>query len=75
MKCVICKNGQTKEGTTTLTLERGPTTIVFKGIPARVCDVCGEAYVDEATTEDIMKIAEKAVEEGVQVDIRYYKAA
>ena len=42
MKCVICKNGEVTPGTTTVTLERGQTTLVVKGVPARVCMTCGE---------------------------------
>ena len=46
MKCVVCKKGETKAGTTTMTLERDGATLVFKSVPARVCANCGEAYVD-----------------------------
>lgn len=50
MKCVICKNGEIKPGTVTVTLEGGGSTLVFKNVPAQVCENCGEAYVDEAIT-------------------------
>lgn len=46
MKCVICKHGETRPGMTTVTLERGGATLVVKGVPARICGNCGEAYVD-----------------------------
>ena len=75
MKCVICKHGETKPGTATVTLERDAATIVFKAVPALVCSSCGEEYVDEKTTSRILEIAEQAVGSGVEVDIRYYKAA
>jgi hypothetical protein len=29
MKCVICKQGETEPGTTTMTLEHDATTVVF----------------------------------------------
>ena len=45
MTCGICKRGGTRPGTATVTLERDGTTPVVKGIPARVCATCGEAYV------------------------------
>lgn len=60
---------------TTLTLERGSATLVFKNVPARVCKECGESYIDEDTTSEIMAKAEQALNDGVQVDIRYFKAA
>ncbi len=75
MKCVICKQGETQRGVATVTLGRQQTTLVFKGVPAEVCVVCGEEYVDESTTAKLLKTAEQAVQAGVQVDVRDYKAA
>jgi len=75
MKCVICKQGQTQTGTTTVTLERGNTTLVFKAVPAQICENCGEAYLDDATTAQVLEMAEKAVQAGVQVEVREYTAA
>ena len=75
MKCVICKFGETQPGTTTMTLERDATTIVVKNVPAEVCQTCGEAYVDQATTRHLLHLVEEAVRARVQVDIRQYVAA
>ena len=75
MKCVICKHGETEPGVTTVTLTRGNTTVVFRGVPAQICDNCGEEYVDEETTARLLAIAEEAVRSGVQVDVRDYFAA
>ncbi len=75
MKCVICKNGETEPGTTTILLERDNATLVIKNVPAEVCQNCGEGYVDEETTEQLLEMAEAAVRSGVQVDVRQYVAA
>jgi len=75
MKCVICKHGETKPGTATITLERLGATLVFKNVPVQVCAVCGEQYLDETTTGKLLQTAEDAAQAGVQVDIREYKAA
>ena len=75
MKSVICKNGEVTLGTTTVTLERGQTTLVVKGVPARVCMNCGEGYVDEVTTRGLLETAEAAVRAGVQIEVRQYAAA
>lgn len=48
--CIVCRGGEIGPGQTTLTVERGRMTLVLKGVPARVCASCGEAYFDEATT-------------------------
>jgi len=75
MTCVICRQGETLPGKATVTLERGGATIVIRGVPARVCDNCGEEYLDEATTEALLKTADAAAQAGVQVDVREYVAA
>lgn len=75
MKCVICKNGETHPGKTTVTLEREVMTLVFKSVPADVCTNCGEAYVGEKTSSQLLKVAEEAARSGVQVDVREYVAA
>ena len=75
MKCVICKHGETKVGIATLILERQKATLVFKGVPAQICEVCGEQYVDETTTGQLLRTADEAAQAGVQVDVREYKAA
>jgi len=72
MKCVICKAGETRPGKTTVTLERGGTTLVVKGVPASICANCGEEYVDEEATARILRSAEEAVRARVQVDVREY---
>jgi YgiT-type zinc finger domain-containing protein len=75
MNCVICKKGETQPGTTTMTLEHGATTVVFKNVPADVCQTCGEAYLDAETTKHLLQIVEEAARMGVQVDVRSYAAA
>ena len=66
--------GKTRLGKATA-LEREDTTLVIKAVPAQVCANCGEEYVDEETTSDLLKIAEEAARAGVQVDVRQYTAA
>lgn len=72
MKCVICKHGETRLGTTTVTLERGNVTLVIKDVPARVCANCGEAYFDADVTDALLEMMNTAVANGVQVEIRAY---
>ena len=75
MKCTICKSGETAPGTATVTLERGTATVVFKAVPALVCQNCGEEYLDDRTTASLLLAAEAALAQGVQVDVRQYVAA
>ena len=75
MKCVICKHAETVSGTTTVTLERGEFTYVVKSVPAQVCPNCGEGYVSEQITSELLKAAEQMVKSGTLVEIRHYLAA
>ena len=75
MKCVICKQGETRQGTATVTLGRSGMTLIVKSVPARVCENCGEEFVDKETTARLLQQAEEAARVGVQVDIREYVAA
>ena len=75
MKCVICKQAETRPGKATVTLERDGVTLVIKGVPAMVCPNCGEEYVEETISEQLLQTAEQAIRAGIQVDIREYVAA
>ena len=72
---MICKHGETKQGITTVTLEKGSSTIVFKEVPAQVCDNCGEKYIDKDTTKELLSKARSIVKNGVEIDIRKYDIA
>ncbi len=75
MKCPICKHGDTISGTASITLERNTATLVFKDVPAQICNNCGEEYFTDSITKSIMKQAESAIIQGVQIDVRQYRAA
>ncbi len=72
MKCVICKHGETKPGLVTLTLERDESIIVIKKVPAEVCSNCGEYYLNDDITEQVLQRAELAVNNGAEVEIIRY---
>lgn len=74
MKCVICKHGATHSGEVTVTLPRGESTIIFKGVPAEVCENCGEYYLSEAVSEQLLNRAEEAVKSGAEVQILRFAA-
>lgn len=58
-----------------MTLEREEMVLVFRKVPAMVCEVCGEEYVDEDITSVLFTAAKEAVRSGVQLDVREYVAA
>ena len=75
MRCVICKHGDTRPGTATVTLAREQLTLVVKDVPAQVCENCGEEYIDADITARLIQTAEEAAQSGVQVDVREYMTA
>ena len=74
MKCVICKNGKTVPGTTTFILNRGEAAVIFKNVPADICDNCGEYYLSTEVTREILAKAEDSMKNGVEVEVRKYAA-
>ncbi len=74
MKCLICRQGEMQKGTSTVTLERGESTIIVRGVPANVCENCGEYYLDEETASKVFDLAESAVRRGAEVEILRYAA-
>ncbi len=75
MKCAVCRLGGLQPGKATVTLERDGLTLVVKGVPARVCENCGEEYIAEAETRRLLDTATDAARAGVKVEVRDYVAA
>ena len=69
MICVICKNGETEPGTTTSTLERDDMIVFIKDIPAKVCNNCGEAYMDSETTARLLDMSPENSERDHEVEV------
>jgi YgiT-type zinc finger domain-containing protein len=74
MHCVLCRQGKTRPGNVTVTLERGGTVVIFKGVPADVCENCGEYDLTGAVTDRLLSLAEEAVRHGAEVEILRYAA-
>lgn len=74
MKCVICKQGETHQGKTTVTLQRGEATVIVKDVPAEICENCGEYYLSEEITEKVLTLAEEAISSGAEVEILRFAA-
>lgn len=74
MTCSICKTGQTRQETATVTLQRGQATLIIKDVPADVCGNCGEYYLSESVSAEVLARAELAVQHGAEVEILRYAA-
>jgi YgiT-type zinc finger domain-containing protein len=73
MKCILCR-AQTHPGKVTVTLNRGETVVIIKGVPAEVCENCGEYYLSKEVTGIVLGRAEDAVAKGAEVEILRFAA-
>ncbi|MGI5173252.1 type II toxin-antitoxin system MqsA family antitoxin [Treponema sp. HNW] len=73
MKCQICKFGKTKKGYTQVVLTRKNSTLIFRNVPAQICDDCSEYYLDEETAKEIYTRAETCFSSGQEVAIIEYR--
>lgn len=73
-ECPICKHGSLLPGAVTVTLERGELTLVVKDVPARVCDICGEEFVNEEISVSLLHVAEASAKAGTRIEVRSYAA-
>ncbi len=69
MICVICKNGETEPGVTTSTLDQDDMIVFIKDIPAKVCNNCGEAYMDSETVGRLLKMTPENSERDDEVEV------
>jgi len=74
MRCVLCKQGDVRPGKVTVSLQRGDTTVIIKGVPAEVCENCGEYYLEENISEQVLSMAEEAVKKNAEVEILRFAA-
>ena len=75
MMCVVCKNGQTRPGYTTVTLEKNGGALVVRKVPAEMCENCGEAYVSAEVTRTLLESARTTLRAGVDLDVREFAAS
>ncbi len=74
MTCTLCRHGETRPCRVTVVLDRGETTVILKEVPGDVCENCGEYYLSEAVTSQILERAEAAIRNGAEVEILRYAA-
>jgi YgiT-type zinc finger domain-containing protein len=61
MKCIHCQ-GEMRKGTTPFHVDRKGCHVLLDGVPAWVCQQCGEAYFEEnevVAIQDLINSVEK----------------
>jgi YgiT-type zinc finger domain-containing protein len=51
------------------------STVIFKKVPADICNNCGEYYLSEDITDQLLTKAEDAAKNGAEIEILKYIAA
>lgn len=74
MKCAICRNGHTADGLVTIVLDKEQTILVFKDVPAQVCENCGEEYLSAKTNKELLQLANDAIKRGISLELLKYAA-
>jgi YgiT-type zinc finger domain-containing protein len=73
MKCILC-GGETHDGEVVVTLNRGETVAIIKGVPAQVCENCGEYFLSKEANAVVPGRADEAVAKGAEVEILRFAA-
>lgn len=55
----LCGRGRLNEGVTELKIRIEDSLLVIKNVPARVCNLCDEAYISPETSRQIDEIIAK----------------
>ena len=74
MKCAICNYGETQSGFATIVLEKNGTTLLFRQVPAQICDTCGEEYVSSDTNQAMLERARAEMNKGVSLELLNFSA-
>lgn len=58
-KCPLCGGGK-EAGTTTFTVDMGFGVVVVRDVPATVCSLCGEDWIDDEVSAQLEDIVNEA---------------
>lgn len=73
--CSICREGTLKPGKVTVTLERDGAILLFKLVPANVCNNCESHFLTSETTREVLKKAESSFQNGTELEVIRHSAA
>ena len=71
-KCPLC-GGSVKPGETTFTADIGSGVVVVRHVPASVCALCGESWLEDDTARNLEKTVERARAAKRQVEVLAYQ--
>lgn len=65
MICLVCRKAQLVDGLASINFERGEFKTVINLVPAQTCPACGEAYLDEQVTTQVLNLVEEILHQGM----------
>jgi YgiT-type zinc finger domain-containing protein len=72
MICLVCRKAQLIDGLTSIHFERDEFKTVINLVPAQVCPACGEAYLDEQVTTQVLNQAKEILHQGMMDIVQDY---
>jgi len=75
MKRIVCKHGSTEPGRITVSIDRGNTLVILRGVPASVCSTCGEELLSAEVVRQIEAEVDAAERAGRNLELQQYRAA
>ena len=74
-RCTTCKIGVMKKGTTTVTFDKNNVMVVFRHVPAHVCDTCGDYTIEGSISKSLLKTAKEERTKGREISILNFSKA
>lgn len=74
MICLICRQANVIEDSTSVEFERSDIHLTVNHVPARVCPSCGEAFVDELVARRLLLGAEQIYRAGMLEEVIDYES-
>jgi YgiT-type zinc finger domain-containing protein len=71
--CPVC-GGSKAEGTITFTADMQETLVVVRGVPATVCSLCGNEWLNDETAEVLEQIVEDARKKSCLFEVAQFSA-
>ncbi|RPI92209.1 MAG: type II toxin-antitoxin system MqsA family antitoxin [Chloroflexi bacterium] len=72
MICLICRQSEVVDSRTSMSFQRGEIHLVINNVPARACQSCGEAYVEEEVAARLLHIANEMSRAGMSTGASEY---
>jgi YgiT-type zinc finger domain-containing protein len=71
-RCPLC-GGERQPGTTTFAVDLKSGVVVVRDVPASVCSLCGDPWIDDAVAARLEAIVAEARENQTEIEVRQWR--